>query len=293
MRKFFWGTAALAFVGLLVWFSMDSSKAIAVTDGGRITEADFYSRIRKSADGQQLFAQMVIDKVLESKYKDEVTDDMVNQAYNLQKAQFGVNFGNFLAANSLTEESYKAQIKSNLLMQQAVMNGREASEEEMQAAFEDYTPAVEVSLIPVNDEATAQSVVDQARGGADFAALAKEFSTDQNTAKKGGVVPAFDSNSGQVSRDMMETINGIDEGNVSDPYQTDTGWLVIRVNKKTPKSENMNDHINEVKRAATIRFMGDSANQKAIQDIIGKIMKQSNVDIKEDDLKPAISGYLK
>lgn len=293
MRKFFWSLSAIAFISFLVWFSMNSSPTLAVTNGGKITEDQYYSQIRKSSAGQQLFAQMVIDTVLEDEFKDEVTEKDVNNAFTLQRAQYGSNFANFLAANSHTEDSYRTQIKSNLLMRQAVLNDHQFSEEDLQKAFENYTPTVEAAFIPVNDEETAKAIVDQARGGADFAELAKQYSTDSTTSSKGGVVPAFDSNSNQITSDLMGAINNTDNGSIADPYQTDTGWLVIKVINKTPKSDNIKDYTKQLKIAIVDQFMNDSANQKSIQTTIGKILKNANIDIKEKDLKAAVAGYLK
>lgn len=292
MRKFFGGLAAVGFVALLVWFSLNSSKTLATTSGGKITEDDFYSSIKSSADGQQLFSQMVIDKVLENKFKDAAKEKDVNDAYILQRAQYGTNFNSFLSANNQTEDSYKTQIKSNMLMQQAVLDKYEISNEDLQAAYDKYTPTVDVSFIPVNDEETARAIVDQANGGADFASLAKQYSTDATTANNGGKVPSFDSTSPQITTDLMDAINATDEGKTAEPYQTDAGWLVIRVNKKTAKSDNLNDYKDQLRKSVIMDFMSDSANQKAIQDIIGAIMKESNVSVKERDLAPAVAGYL-
>lgn len=292
MRKFFGGLAAVGFVALLVWFSLNSSKTLATTSGGKITEDDFYSSIKSSADGQQLFSQMVIDKVLENKFKDAAKEKDVNDAYILQRAQYGTNFNSFLSANNQTEDSYKTQIKSNMLMQQAVLDSYEISNEDLQEAYDKYTPTVDVSFIPVNDEETAKAIVDQANGGADFASLAKQYSTDASTANNGGKVPSFDSTSPQITTDLMDAINATDEGKTAEPYQTDAGWLVIRVNKKTAKSDNLNDYKNQLRKSVVMDFMSDSANQKAIQDIIGTIMKESNVSVKERDLAPAVAGYL-
>lgn len=82
-----------------------------------------------------------------------------------------------------------------------------------------------ISLIAVNDENTANSLVGQLRGGADFATLAQQFSTDQQTAAAGGDagchIPAEFPSS--VSPIVQQTAVGA----VADPISNNAGGFII------------------------------------------------------------------
>jgi len=90
-----------------------------------------------------------------------------------------------------------------------------------------------VSLIVVNDESLANSIVAQARTGADFAALASQYSTDQQTAPTGGEAGChypFD-----FPTTLAPTVRGTQVGAVTEPISDNAGGFVIfKVDDRKP-----------------------------------------------------------
>ncbi len=83
--------------------------------------------------------------------------------------------------------------------------------------------------ILVADEKTADDIIKKLKGGADFAALAKQYSTDKGTAaSSGGDLGWF--KQGDMLPDFSAAAFAMNKGQVSDhPVHTRYGWHVIQV----------------------------------------------------------------
>jgi peptidyl-prolyl cis-trans isomerase C len=85
-------------------------------------------------------------------------------------------------------------------------------------------------LVPTEDEAKA--ILAQLKGGADFAALAKEKSKDPGAAE-GGDLGYFTKD--QMVPEFSEVAFKLGKGQLSDPVKTQFGWHVIKVEDKRVK----------------------------------------------------------
>jgi peptidyl-prolyl cis-trans isomerase C len=97
-------------------------------------------------------------------------------------------------------------------------------------------------LVPTEDEAKA--ILAQLKGGADFAALAKEKSKDPGAAE-GGDLGYFTKE--QMVPEFAEVAFKLGKGQLSDPVKTQFGWHVIKVEDKrirpTPTFEQVKPQI--------------------------------------------------
>jgi hypothetical protein len=90
-----------------------------------------------------------------------------------------------------------------------------------------------VSLIVVNDENLANSIVAQTRAGGDFATLASQYSTDQQTVGSGGDAGCH--YPGAFSTTLAPTLRATPVGAVTDPISDNAGSFVIfKVNDRKP-----------------------------------------------------------
>jgi peptidyl-prolyl cis-trans isomerase C len=85
-------------------------------------------------------------------------------------------------------------------------------------------------LVPTEDEAKA--IEAQLKGGADFAALAKEKSKDPGAAE-GGDLGYFTKD--QMVPEFAAVAFKLDKGQISDPVKTQFGWHIIKVEDKRVK----------------------------------------------------------
>jgi len=97
-------------------------------------------------------------------------------------------------------------------------------------------------LVPTEDEAKA--ILAQLKGGADFAALAKEKSKDPGAAD-GGDLGYFTKD--QMVPEFAEAAFKLDKDQISDPIHTQFGWHIIKVEDKrtrpTPTFEQVKPQI--------------------------------------------------
>jgi len=140
--------------------------------------------------------------------------------------------------------------------------------------------------------ARAREVQTRAAGGADFAALAREFSKDDKAAT-GGDWGLYDWRS--LSAPETEAVGRLDKGGVSDVVETETGAAIFKV---TDKVAAVARPLAEV--SATIKGILEDQKARAlvaerIQQLEKVARKERSLDFaaQKDGLKPASTGALK
>ena len=161
-------------------------------------------------------------------------------------------FNMLLAQNGVTEDLFKEQIEQNLKVTKILEPSIEITDDEIKTYFEDNkasfdTPEqVEASHILVEDEKTAKEVKKKIDEGGDFAELAKEYSTDTQTAENGGELGYFSTGQMVEAFDKAAFAMKVDE--ISDPVKTDYGYHIIKVTgKKEAKEATLEDSKAKIK----------------------------------------------
>lgn len=137
------------------------------------------------------------------------------------------------------------------------------SEEALNQAYEaEYAkaePATEyrAAHILVETEEAAQKLIEEIKGGANFAALAQEHSIGPSGAE-GGELGWF--GEGVMVPEFFEAVSALEVGAVSAPVQTQFGWHVIQLNetriKEKPSLEDVRPELTEtLQRQAFESFM--------------------------------------
>jgi peptidyl-prolyl cis-trans isomerase C len=130
--------------------------------------------------------------------------------------------------------------RNKVLMEALLRNAGKAAQTDdaMHKVYDDavkkMAPEEEVHarhiLVPTEDEAKA--IEAQLKGGADFAALAKEKSKDPGAAN-GGDLGYFTKD--QMVPEFADAAFKLDKGQISDPVHTQFGWHIIKVEDKRIK----------------------------------------------------------
>jgi len=106
-------------------------------------------------------------------------------------------------------------------------------------------PEVRARHILVETEDEAKAIVDQLKGGADFAALAKEKSKDPGSAQNGGDLDFMGKS--ELVPEFAEVAFKMYPGQTSNPVKTQFGWHVIKLeekrNRQPPTFEQLKDRI--------------------------------------------------
>jgi parvulin-like peptidyl-prolyl isomerase len=137
-------------------------------------------------------------------------------------------------------DDYRNQLESGFLdefMLQADLANQPCGSDSVSRAYfdahqKDFTQNC-VSLIAVNDENLANSIVAQTRAGGDFAALAKQYSSDTQTATMGGDAGCHYPD--EFPSTLAPTVEGTQIGGVTDPISDNVGGFVIfKVDDRKP-----------------------------------------------------------
>ena len=236
------------------------ANAIAVVGEKEITKAE-YDRLLASAEktyeareqefpaaGTPEFAQLrnaIVRSLVEQAQFEiaaeeldvTVTDEDVDKRLDELKEQFfegdEKKYQDELEAQGLTEEQVRSDLRTRLLSEKVfeeVTSEVKVTDDEIQAYFEENaaqfeTPASrEVRHILVKSKARADQLHAQLEGGADFAKLARQFSTDPASKKDGG---KFTAQQGATVAPFDKVAFDLDTGELSEPVKTQFGWHII------------------------------------------------------------------
>ncbi len=253
MGKF---TTLLRATGLAVSVAMpamaeDASTILATVNGKDITLGHIIAlQERLPEQYKSLDDKVLYDGILDQLIQQTALADEMRKESNL-----GVSLG--------LENEQTAFLSSEYLSK---VGSAEISDEDVKAAYAeqyaDVAPEQEFSAahILVEDEDLAKELAEKAKGGADFAELAKEHSTGPS-GPRGGDLGWF--GKGQMVPEFEQAVIGLEDGAVSEPVQTQFGWHVVKRNESRNKAAPTLDEV----RADIISKLKSDAVQAAIDNV--------------------------
>lgn len=283
----------VACAGVLMTFSLAAcSKTVATTSGGKITESEYYSSMKKTSSGKAVLEQMILDKVLEKDYGSKVTSKKVDKQFNEQKEKYGSTFSTVLSQYGYTNSSFKKAIRSNLLLEEAVKDHTKITDKMLKKQWAKYQPEITVAHILVSKKSEAEDIINQLKADptyANFKKLAKKNSTDSSTASDGGKLPSFDNTDTSLASSFKKAAFALKQGEyTATPVKTSYGYHIIW-SVKNPGKGKMSDHISDLKKQIIANKESDS---EYMQKVVAKVLKGGKVSIKDKDLKDVLSNYL-
>ncbi|AXX64266.1 MAG: peptidylprolyl isomerase [Lactobacillus sp.] len=265
------------------------NKAVVTMKGGKITQEQLYQKMKKSQAGQQALQQMIISQALKDQYGKNVSDKEVNKEYNQYKDKYGSQFDSLLQQNGMDAASFKDTIRTNLLTKVAVRKETSISKAELNKQWKKYTPKVTVQHILVKDEDTAKDVIKQLDDGGNFDKLAKKYSTDTGTKNNGGKLPSFNNSDTSLDANFKKAALKLKQGQYTkEPVKSSYGYHIIKMDKR-PSKGTLNSHKQELENQIYAERMQDSVT---MQKVISKVLKRSDISIKDNDMKNILAGYL-
>ncbi|WP_412988294.1 peptidylprolyl isomerase PrsA [Pediococcus siamensis] len=280
---------ALASVFMAVTLAACGNKTVATTKGGKITESAYYSSLKSTSSGKQVLQQMILNKVLEKDYGSKVSKKTVTKQYNAYKSQYGSQFKSVLEQNGMTASSFRQEIRSNLLLKEAVKDKDKITNADLKKQWKTYQPKVTVAQILVSKKSTAETVIKKLKKGESFTKLAKQYSTDSSTKNKGGKLSPFDDTNTTLDSSFTKAAFALDEGKyTTTPVKTQYGYQVIKMLNKPAKGK-MSDHTKALKERI---WTADMSSRSKLKSVVSKVLKDGNISIKDNDLKDVLSDYL-
>lgn len=130
------------------------------------------------------------------------------------------------------------------------------------------------TLTEAEAKAKAETIVKQARAGADFAELAKKHSDDKGTAEKGGDYGKM-RKTDRIPDDIKNAIFSSKSGGVSEPLRQPNGFFIIKVDdRRTPAFKEVQPQL-----AAELK-------QERFKQWMETVQKQFEVTIENQDFFP-------
>ena len=263
---------------------------------GDITSEKFFAEIKSNPTVQTLLSNEVISTALEDKYSDKVTSDDVEKEYAKMKEQYGDQFQSALVSAGLTEDTYKAQLRSTLLLDYAVKTAaeQELKDADYEEAFKSYTPNMTVKFVKTKTKDEAKTVVDELKKETAVDTLVAKYGTLSKADQKTGEL-TFDSTTKDVEPELLAQITPMEVNKVSEPIAItdrktyETVYYIVKVTKKDAKKETWKDYETILKDYIINK---KSSDKNYAKQVVSELLKEYKVEVKDEAFKNVIEQYL-
>lgn len=305
-----WIVAALAVVALVVVLVRQNDGggslkgAVGTLNGKDITKTEFYDvmyeQVGKAQAGSMLDNYMTL-KLISSEadkagFKEANANAAIDQEVAKIKQQYNfatdADFEAALSSSGMTLDTYK---KNQILPQvemRAIFDKKLAPKEEDLKAYYDKNKAsfdtpeqVRASHILLATKDEAEAVLKQLKGGADFAAVAKEKSTDTGSQANGGDLGFF--GKGVMNEQFETAAFKLKKDEMSGVVESPNGFHIILVTDRKEAVASTYDSVKDKVRAA---YLDEKVNEGASEwiETAKKDAGYENLLLKEDE--PAASA---
>ena len=280
MKKTLFALTLAASLGLAA--CNNSSDVVVSTSYGDIDQTEFYQEIKRlagTASMEGLLEQVVLEKILSEEY--EATDEEIQAEYDTYAEQYGDSFDSLLASSGFTEETFKDNLRFEVLKKKAIAETVKVTDEEISAYYEQAKYQLNGRHILVETEEEAQAIIKELKDGGDFAKIAKEKSIDTTSGAEGGELGWF--SVGDMVSEFNDVAYSLELNTISEPVQSDYGFHIIEITdkKETEDFGSLEDEKKSIKAA-----IKESKIAEADWDAISaKLIKKADVEVKDEDLK--------
>lgn len=188
------------------------------TEEGRVAILQLRRQLLDSLIDQALIEQAA------SREGISISDEQVETEMNRLIGEDAAKFEEWLRANGLTRDSFKAQLQQQLL--------GAAFQEQVVGSLPPAVEQVHARHILVMSEAEAMDMLVKLRSGESFATLAKQYSQDKGSSEVGGDLGFFPR--GVMPAEIEAVAFALSPGQTSGIVKTDFGYHIVEVVEKDP-----------------------------------------------------------
>src|SRR5690606_31351789 len=130
--------------------------------------------------GETVLQKLLLADIFELSYGDQVSEEAVEEEFAASAEGFGSveEYEELLEMQGLSPDYVRSNVRLSLLMDEAVRDRVEITDEQVEQAYEAGKPDFTAQHILVQDEETANDIIAQLEDGADFGELVTEHSQD-------------------------------------------------------------------------------------------------------------------
>jgi foldase protein PrsA len=216
--------------------------AVATVNGQSISHADLDNKLEGSPAARGVLQSMVMSTLIDQyaqQHHITVSQDEINKVENQYKEQYpGDQWSELLKARSMTEQDVQDLIRRQIILDKAVGANIQISDKQIKDYFDknhaqfDKPAQARARHILVPDIKTANKVEADLKAGKDFAAEAKQYSTDPGSRDKGGELGWFRKGAMMPTFDAYAFSGPI--GKISQPIKSPFGYHIIQVEERKP-----------------------------------------------------------
>lgn len=243
---------------------------------------------------QRILDNLINQKLVEQAAKErriEVSDEEVEKQLKALRGGFKdeEQFQAALKSANMTLDGLKKQIREQLLTTkiiESLAKDIKVTEDEMRSYYEKNKAQFEQKaakrashiLFKPEDKKKAEQVLAELRSGGDFAALAKEYSVDPQSAAKGGDLGWQTTPLPEIDAALAK----LDKGELSGLVKTSYGWHILRVTDTRKAMQQSFEQVKEQVKQILIQQKRADSYQK----FIDELRKKAKIEILIDELKP-------
>ncbi|SFE83327.1 foldase protein PrsA [Paenibacillus catalpae] len=212
------------------------TEAVATVNGVKITKDKLYDSLVDQG-GKSTLDNMITQELIDQAAEDAkvtVTEADVDKEIENLKKSFGSEdeFNQTLAQYGMTVESLRQDAEVQVKIRKILEPQVTVTDDDIKKFYDENkasmsTPEqIRASHILVATKEEAEAILKDLKGGADFATLAKEKSTDTGTKDKGGDLDFFAK--GTMEPAFEEAAFALKKGELSDIVQTSYGYHIIK-----------------------------------------------------------------
>ena len=225
----------------------------------------------------------------------KVTDEEVDAVVESMKSNYDSDeaWQQALSSAGLTEERYRENVYQPMLedkLLDAVIEDKDkkADDKTVLSYVQMYASALDGMkrsshiLFAADDKKTAEDVLDQLKGGADFAELAKKYSTDSGSAEKGGDVGWSGLNSFVDA--YQKALDDLGKGETSGLVTSEYGIHIIRctdVWNAPSEVKSLDDVPSELVDVVRTQMADPAAEQSAYSAYIENLRKDADIHVND------------
>jgi foldase protein PrsA len=256
-------------LGYRQWSSTPNPAVVATVNGEKILKDELIDLLLKQT-GQQGLNLLIAQKIVEleaAKQKIIVSAEDIEKELETYYTTYGgaENFTQMLALSGSSLEDIKSSLTHNLKIKKLLTPRITVTEAEMKSFFEANKESfaqeeqVKASHILVKTEKEAKELKAKLAKGEDFAALAKEFSTDPSSKDNGGQLGYFPR--GEMTAEFEKAAFTLKVGSISDPVKTEYGYHLIKVeDKRAPEAANFEKNQDQIREYLTNKKLEEEYN---------------------------------